>query len=470
MNYFNIRRVHLLIVGLILFCFGLNGQTKFTVEEAIDYALMSHSSMRVADINAADAEWTYKENLAIGLPNFTADARYNYSFIRPKQVIEDFISPLLVGALSQTSLAPELQGFGDGAPQTVEAAFVRRNQLTAGINMNVFIFNGNFFKGLGVAKLFIDLAKKQKTLTEQDIRTNVIGAFNNVIVTQKNQGTILNNISNVSKLLNETRALYDNGFAEALDVDRLELSKHQLENELSKLEKLKEVALNVLKFQMAYPLEQPIEIVEDLEKDVDVILLESVDLHDEVDLNLRPEYSLLQDAISLDKADLNRIKSGYWPSLYGSATLEQNIQRDGLFNGDEPGWLPNGALGIRATVPIWDGGNLRAKIQRKKIVIEKREIELSEFERGLRLQVFNAKSNLINAKSNLSTAKRALEISEKIYEKTQIKYTNGVGSSIELTQAESSLYQAQANYINAMYEILSAQTELEIATGKINEK
>jgi len=449
---------------------SLSGQSRFTLDEAIEYALQAHISMRVADMDAQDAELTYRENLAIGLPNITADARYNYAYIRPKQVIEDFISPLLVGTLSQTSIGPELAGIGGDTPQTVEAAFARKHTFTGGLNMNVFIFNGTFFKGLGLAKLYIDLAKKQKELTAQDIRSNVTSAFNNVIVTKKNQLTLGNNISNVNKLLRETKALYDNGFVEGLDVDRLELSKQQLENELAKLERLEDVALNVLKYQMAFPLNQNLDITEDLEKDVDIILLESVDLKDSIDFSHRVEHDILRYAIDLDKADLERIKTGYWPALFGNASLENNIQRDGLFNADEPAWLPSGFVGVRATMPIWDGGNLKAKIQRKKIVIEKREIELSEFERALELQVINARAELINAKDNLATAKKALELSEKIYDKTQLKYSNGVGSSIELTQAESSLYQAQGSYINAMYEILTAQTQLDIATGKINDK
>ena len=445
-------------------------QSKYTLDEAIDYALQAHLSMRVADLEGDDAKWAYKEGLAIGLPKISIDTRYNYSYIRPKVVIEDFISPILVGVLNQTSLAPELQGFGGDSPTTVEAAFVRRHQITTGLNMSVFVFNGNYIKGLKVGKMFMDLARSQKILTEQQIRTNVTNAFNNVVVTQKNMSTIDNNISNIDKLLVETTALYENGFAEALDVDRLQLSKEILISERTKLDRLEEVSKNVLKYQMAFPLGDPIEIVENLEKEVDIILLQNIDLEAVFNPEKRPEYTLLQEAIELDKWDLKRIKTGYLPSVYASASLEQNLQRDGLFNSNESGWLPNGVLGLTANIPIYDGGDTKAKVQRKKIVLEKREIELSEFNRALALQIFNARTELINAKSNLENAKRTLDLSQKIYDTTRIKYTNGVGSSLELTQAENGLYDAQANHINALYDILLAQSALDIATGEINDR
>ena len=97
-------------------------------------------------------------------------------------------------------------------------------------------------------------------------------------------------------------------------------------------------------------------------------------------------------------------------------------------------------------------------------------MELEEFDRALVLQIFNARTDLLNAKESLESTNRSLDLSEKIYNKTQIKYKNGGGSSLELSQAESDLYQVQANYINALYDILVAQTNLDIATGAINNK
>ena len=74
---------------------------------------------------------------------------------------------------------------------------------------------------------------------------------------------------------------------------------------------------------------------------------------------------------------------------------------------------------------------------------------------------------MLNALQTLESRKRALDISKSIYDKTLIKFREGVGSSLEVTQAESALYQAQGVYINAMYDLLSAKIDLDNATGKI---
>ena len=72
-----------------------------------------------------------------------------------------------------------------------------------------------------------------------------------------------------------------------------------------------------------------------------------------------------------------------------------------------------------------------------------------------------------NRKTSLENRKRALELSENIYNKTKIKFTEGVGSSVEVMQAEASLYESQTNYINALYDLLIAKTDLDIAKGEI---
>ena len=87
--------------------------------------------------------------------------------------------------------------------------------------------------------------------------------------------------------------------------------------------------------------------------------------------------------------------------------------------------------------------------------------------RGLALQTRNNFVSYQNAKATLSNTKRSLDLVQTIYDKTLIKFKEGVGSSIEVTQAESQLFEAQANYINALYDLLITKTDLDIALGNI---
>ena len=81
-------------------------------------------------------------------------------------------------------------------------------------------------------------------------------------------------------------------------------------------------------------------------------------------------------------------------------------------------------------------------------------------------QVYNARTNYRNAQERFDNQKKSLDLAERILNTTKIKYNEGVGSSLELVQAERDLYTTQANYINALYDFVVAKTSLDQALGK----
>lgn len=449
---------------------SLQSQESFSLTEAITYALEHHPTLTVAALESENANWEYKEAKAYGMPKLNGNINYTYYYQVPASPVQDFISPAIYGILIQEQVTTEN---GTVTPanlpelQTFNFTFQQRNNLNLGLNGEVLLFDGNYLKGLKAAKLFINLAEKQAELTKQDIVQNVARSYQNVLIAEKNIDIIDNNIKTIIKSLREAEIVYKNGFIEELDVDRLELSLQNLEFERKKIEEIIAVSYGVLKYQMAYPVNNEIKVTEALETVVGLMNLDPNETQ-EIAFANRAEYGLLIDAIELDHADLIRIKQGYYPSVTGKVGFGQALQRNNLFDGQETGFLGNGSVGISAKIPIYDGGYTKSKIAQKKIEIEKRTLELSEFERAMTLQIMNTETQYNNAKRSLSNAKRSLALNEKIFNKTQIKYTEGVGSSVEVTQAESSLYQAQANYINALYDLLSSKTELDIASGEIS--
>jgi len=176
---------------------------------------------------------------------------------------------------------------------------------------------------------------------------------------------------------------------------------------------------------------------------------------------------LLNTNQQLNDLDLKRNKAGYYPTLKAFASFQQSLQRTNLFDNDQTGFLPTGLLGFSINVPIYDGGEKSAKIQKVKLNIEKTNIQKAEFTRGMILQVRNSQVALRNAKRNLENRKNALEMTQSIFDRTKIKFTEGVGSSVEVTQAEGNLYQAQAEYISALYDVLESKVDLDIALGEL---
>ena len=444
--------------------FPLGAQVEFTLDQAIAYAVSNSNDVKLAQLDVADAEAQITEYRSIGLPQIEAGLNYQYYFEVPVNPVEDFITPSIYGVLSQEF--EEIDPF-TGTPETFQFALFRPNNLFASVDARWLLLDGSYFSGLKAAKLFKELTRKSIDVKEEEIRANVTKAYMNILIAEENKEILAKNISNLEKALNDTKAFYENGFMEKLDVERLELSMGNLQTEYEKIDQMIALSYNLLKFQMSYPINEEISVTEDLETMVDLMSIETIDLMEKVDYNNKAQYSEILLGKELNELNVERLKRGYLPSLQAKANYSESLQRNNLFDGDELGWIPTGSVSLGITVPIFDGLMKKGQVQQAKIDLDKLDVQKSEFERATDLQVANAKLQYINARKTLNNRRSSLDIVQSIYDKTMIKFNEGVGSSVEVTQAENQLYDAQGAYINALYELLVSKTDLEIALGNI---
>ncbi len=456
----------LITIGCLVFLPWMGqSQNSYSLEEAIDYALKNSSSLKMKQIDIADAEQRIKELRSRGLPTVSGTANYQFFAAVPQQPLEDFISPIVIGVLNST--VSQQNPIPLGPTQTFEVSFAQKHNVSGAIDARALIFDGSYLAALKAARLFRDFVDTGVDIDEQAIINNVTKAYMNVLILEINKETIDNNISSIEKSLFEMREMYKEGFIEELDVDRLELSLANLQTEMSKLLQVENLSKNLLKFQMDYPIDDPIALTEDLDSFIAKSKIDEVNLEDDFDVSKRAEVVQIKKGLELQELNRESISKGNLPSLTAFANASETLARNELFNNDLAGWLPSAVLGLNLNVPIYDGGLRKAQIERSKLATQKATIELENFEKAVSLQVANARLQYKNAKATIEARERSQALAEKIFEKTQIKFREGVGSSIELTQAEAALFNEQSNYINALYDLLSAKVELDIALGNL---
>ena len=455
---------HVILTFLILvFSISLHGQMEFDLEDAINYAKEFSNSKKKAQLDVMDSEQLVKEYKSIGMPKLSLDAGYTYFPLIPANPVDDFISPAIYGVLFQEQVIPQREL---GPPETFKLAFQRKQSLNAGLNFSALLFDQAYLKGLKASKLSIDISRSQILLTDKEVASMVTKSYLAVLIAERNIEFLDKNIEVLKKSLGDTKTIYESGFAEQLDIDRLSLSADNLSIEKENVEELITLSYNVLKYNMSYPLEEELILTESLEDLLNLINVDEKLLTEEIDFTNRPEFSLLNQAIELDQMDVNRLGQNL-PTLRLNAGLDGTLQRDRLLNNDETGIIPSAFVALGLNYNIFDGRERRSQKQRSIIRMEKKKIDLEEFQRGMTLEVVNAKSQLQNAKRTLENRERTLALSESIFEKANIKFREGVGSSVEVSQAESSLYDSQSKLINAMYDLVLAKANLDIAFGNI---
>ena len=453
---------------LILFLFifsGLSAQESFNLEQAVDYAVKNNDDMRMASLDIADANAQITEYKSIGMPQLNGSINYQYYIARPVNPLEDFITPTVYSVLE----AEEVAGVDPfvGPPEVFEFTLFQRNNLSANLDASWLLFDGSYLSGLKAARMFKDLTAKAVDVKAEEIRASVTKAYMNVLIAEENKTIIKNNLDILNKTLKETQAFYKEGFVEKLDIDRLELSVDNLNTEYDKINQLISISYELLKFQMNYPQNDEISLSEDLETLVNLLKVDVVDLNEPIDLNKRAQYSQIEMGRDLNELNVERLKKGYLPNIRARANFNETLQRNNLFDNDEFGFIPQASVSLGINVPIYDGAQKKGQIQQAQIELERIDIQKSQFERAVNLEVKTSRLQYINAKKSLESRQRQIEIVQDIYNKTLVKFKEGVGSSLEVTQAESSLFESQANYINALYDLLIAKTDLDIALGNI---
>lgn len=443
-----IRRSLMLLA--ILLAFGPLRAQDFSLEQAVDYAVKHNLNIKNAQLDALSAEARIGEIRAAGLPQLSAAVSVTNNIIIPR-----FFLP--ANAFDPTAPA-------DAPPAAVEFGIPWQGSASA--NLNQLIFNGSYFIGLKAAATYRELAQKSTTSSKVQVAESVTKAYYSAQVAEERAKLLDLNISRVDSLMRETKAMNASGFVELLDVNRLEVQINNLQTERQKVQNLIELSYALLKYQMGMPANEPIKLTDDINA-VNVDSLRAELGNPDLNYENRIEYSLLNTQEKLAGLDLRNVRSGYLPSLSASVGYGYNAGYDKFSQLFTDNWYNNMVLTVNLNIPIFDGFSKRYQINQKKIAIDKVKNSQTLLKQSIDLENNQASINIKNAFATLETQKRNLTLAEEIVRVSKIKYKEGVGSNIEVINAESSLKEAQTNYFTALYDLMIAKVDLSRAKGEL---
>lgn len=412
-----------------------------SLPDCIQYAYDNNPQIRIAQLQITDAECQIRESKSIGYPQLSASIGYQYFIQRP--------------GIPASALG--IPGAGDE-----KVAFNAYHSLTPGFTWNQLLFSNSYLVGLRAARYYKAYVEQQVAVTKRELRNAVTDAFLPALLISENLAILDKNVGNLEKLLSETKATNQAGFAEQLDVDRLELSLSTLRAERDNLVRQREVVVNALKFAMGMPVKQEIA----LSGNVQQLLAEytSADPGAEVNFSNRPEYVQLLKGRDLNAIQIELYSKTWMPTVSAFVQYQPGFQ--GAF-GNDTKWffIPAAIAGVSVNVPIWDGGTTRARRERAVLSVQTIDAQKQLLENAITLEVENARKQYLNATERVKSQQKNLDLAQRIYNTTQTKYKAGVGSSFELVSAEQQLYSAQQSLMQAQYDLLTARVGIKKALG-----
>jgi outer membrane protein TolC len=441
-------RLRKIYVGLFLLTSWAVQAQSYSLKQAVDYAITHQVQVKNSQIDLQNAGAKINEIKAMGLPQVNGSLALTNNIVLQRALIPAKIfNPAAA----------------DG--ELIAAKFGVDNSGFASVGLSQLVFDGSYLLGLKASSVYKDLAVKSVTQSKQQVAENVTKAYYGILVNEKRQGLLALNVARLDTLLKETRELNKQGFVEKIDVQRLDVQANNLRTELENVNRLQELSYALLKFQMGFPMEESIRLSESLEK----VELATFNTNAAGDFNYanRIEYSILQTQENLAELDLKSIKAGYLPRLVLNANYGYNAGANAFSDLMTKQWFDNAAITVALQIPIFDGFSKKYKAVQSENNLQKVRQSYSLLKSSIDLQRSQASITMKNALESMKEQKANLDLANEISRVTRVKYQQGVGSNLEVLNAESSIKESQANYFTALYNALVAKVELEKANGTL---
>lgn len=420
---------------------------QLTLKDALEYAVENNVNTRNARLETLVSKATIKETTATGLPQITGAFNLDYNPSIPVVFL------------------PNEPPFGnpDIPGDVIPARFGISYSSGLAVNVKQMIFNGSFFVGLRAARTLEQLTDFDLKKAENDVVENVKKAYFGVLVSQERVKLGQANLARLDTLLKETKALNEAGFAEKIEVSRVQVQRNNAYTQFEQSIAAYQISQQILKLQMGMPMDYELALTETLTE-----LNPAAEIQEllTTEASGRVEMNQLETNIELAKLDLKNNLVQYMPTI----DLNGNIRRSGAGNElnrvyNKQNWFGSSLIGISMSIPIFDGLAKSARIQKNRIQISQLENQRNFLTESFKNEVFTAKTNLKNDFDLLEVQRENLDLATEVFRVAKVKYQEGVGSNLEVVDADAALIQAEINYLGAIYDGLISLVELEKALG-----
>lgn len=455
------------ILGIVwlMAALGVQAQTRheLTVKEAVDMAYKNVIELQNAQIDYRIQEARNREILGQALPQLSGNVGANHYLKLPQVLFPDATSTAVYGILKQEGV----QGANGPitnvpTPQLRQVAFQQPWNFQASATLTQLLFQPDVFVGLQARKTALQYNNALIEQTRERIKDSAYKRYYAILIAQRQLTFVNEGLDRLQKLYRDDSIMFKNGFAERLDLDKVQVQINNLTSTKAAIEGGIEMAYSALKFALGLPQQDTVVLKDDLNG----VNLKDGILATDFSYEHRAEIRTLNVTRELQELDLKRNRLGYIPTIAAQANYTYQGQGREFFNRNTF-WIPSAFIGVNISIPIFDGFQRRYKINQSRLNIEKLDNTIKLVKQGIDLEQNITRQNLKTALFSLDVQERNVQLAEKVFNTTKLKFQQGLGSSFEVLQADADYQTAQSNYFNALYNAVIARTSYLYSLGKL---
>lgn len=439
------RSLHVLTAVLLVFVsVRTEAQAGFTLQEAMDYAAKNSYMIQKSEMDVDKADGKVKETTGMGLPQISGMGEFQNFLDIPTVLVPDF---------------------GGNPENLIPAQFGTNYNITGGVEANQLLFDGSYIVALQAARTYRELSENVYFKTKQEVKAAVANAYAAVIVAAENRKTLEGNYEALQTTYDETRALYEEGFAEEQDADQLNILLRNNKNQLAQAERLESIASKLLKFQMGIPVDSNITLQDSIDKIVG-FGIDPSSAAEPFNENANIDFRIALTNQTAKELELKNQRALALPRLNAFFSYRQQFFSNELNVGANNVWFPATVWGLNLNVPLFTGLQRHYAIKQSQIELEQAHLERIEKSEELKMEFERYKSDFSFALEQFKNNKDNLDLAEKILNNETIKFKEGVSSGLDLAQVQQQFFQTQSEYVQSINSLVEAKTNLDKILNK----
>lgn len=449
------------------------------LERAIEIALNENPTVKIADLEIQKKKYAKKSNQSALYPQIDLVGQYTRAI--KKQVM------YMDGAFDMTeSMMPMLDGIEDvftaqnpgtyqkgdlmnaiaanTPPPSGDGSITmgRDNSWNAGFNLNWPIVVPTLWKSLQLSSLDVELAVESARSSRINMVNSIRKAYYSVLLAKDSYNVLEQSYKNAELNYNDIKNKYNQGIVSEFDLIRADVNMKNIKPNLTQAQNAYNLSTLSLKALMGIDIDQEIKIEGSLLDYEQGLYQEIFSIDTTLTLNSDLKQFDIQTG-QLQKS-LEIYKAQYLPTVAISGNYTYVSMNNNFKFGDYK-WNPYSNINLSVSIPIFDGLKKRNDIKQTKVSLEQMKWQREDIVRNLRLSINNNVNNMTNYVEQVFSTKDVIAQAQKGYEISQKLYDTGMGTLLELNDAQLGLTQASLAFNQAIYNYLASKADLDKILG-----
>ncbi|MBF0586642.1 TolC family protein [Prosthecochloris sp. N3] len=420
---------------------------RLTRADALELALGQNRDLRIARLEVDKSAQQVREAWSAVLPQVSAGFDYTRT-----------IEPTVI-------YFPEFSG-SQPTGTLIPLEISQDNAMSASLSLSQPIFNMQSFAAIRASSLARDISREAWRDALGSTVTAVSISYYNVLIADAQLELVRQSLQRWQQALGDTRALFAEGMVADIDTLKAHLSVENIRPDLLQAENRCASVRTELKNLLGLDPSVRLDLLDSLTWDGGPSPGQRLDeLYQEAVQN-RPDVRSMELQVEAEAARVGVARGERFPALSAFGQLQAQTQFDDGTALSDTDWPLTSSVGVSLSMPLFTGFRISAAVDQARISRMQAQTRLEQLKADVRADLEVRLASLSEARRRIEVQKTTIRTAERSYDISRLRLREGLGSRLELADAELQLQRARTNYLQAVYDYLVETVRMEASTGR----